>query len=136
MNRRKMMQVGIGSMFGLLLSGDKVEAKISKTDQEERTREYLDNLPEWDPKSFLEDEQSWYKEYLFTFGHERKDILDQLEKETGYALVYSPRHLVQKGHFFDLIYVKIGKRNVTRISQLWDGKGRGPNGGFLRLEDI
>lgn len=128
MNRRNMIKAGIGSVTALLV-GSKVEAKDVNRIEEERTRQYLDNLPEWD-ESLFSNEENWTKEYLFTFGY------DDMGKD-GYVLVYSPRYPVQKGHFFDLIYVKVGERNVTRIQALWKEDGhKGPNGGFLKLEDI
>jgi len=101
--------------------------------KEERTREYLNNIPLWNEELLLE-EDGEVKEYLFTGGMEREEFFDWLEKEIGYALVYSPRHLIQKGHFFDLIFVKIGDKNMTGIKELWD-VGKNDDGSFTKLPD-
>lgn len=133
MKRRDMLKSGIASLLALpLLAGKKAEAEEEAKDiQEERTRQYLDNLPTWDELwAFSEDGQ--YREYLFTAGRDRKEFLDFCEEVDGYAYVYSPRHLIQKGHFYDIIDVKIGDKNVAGISEMFH---RAPRGPFKKIPD-
>jgi len=133
MNRRDAIKTTIAGVVGSLFVGSKVKAKSIDRVEEERTREYLSNLSEWNPKELFDDEKNLTKEYLFTY---KKSILDTSGVVVDHALVYSPRHLVPRGHFFDLIWVKIGKQNLTKILPLWSKRKKGPNGGFLKLEDI
>jgi hypothetical protein len=84
---------------------------------EQRTIEYLRNLPVWDESKLFEDKDFAYKEYLFTGGYEKEDFLDTMLKEVGYVLVYTPRWIAQEeGHFFDLVTVKIGKKNIVNTT--------------------
>lgn len=117
MNRRNMLKVAAASLLAPIVVGDgKTEAKDI---EEERTRSYLDKIPIWSPYTLFDDSDCMTKEYLFVGGGcSRKGWLDAMQEELGYAVVYSPRHLIQKGHFFDMIYVKIGDKNVTAITEL------------------
>lgn len=131
MNRRDMLKgfVITGLLAPIVIGEGKVEAKDI---QEERTRQYLDKISIWSPHTLFDDDDFMTKEYLFAAdSRTRKTFLDNLQEEVGYALVYSPRHLIQKGHFFDIIYVKIGDKNVTAITELHK---RFP-GDFKRLPD-
>lgn len=123
MNRRNMIKGGLASLLTLpLLRGKKAKAEAEDI-QEERTREYLDKIPLWDEGVILHDgKDEHHKEFLFTGDRGRKEVLDCLERIHGYALVYSPRWIIQKGHFFDLIYVKIGNKNVTGIVEVFKRK--------------
>ena len=123
-----MLKKGIAGLLTLSLF---TESKaIANNIQEERTRKYLDNLPLWNEHWALS-EDGYTREYLFTGGHDRKEWLDLCE-EDGYALVYSPRGLVQQGHFYDLLWVKIGERNITGISEMYHKSKSGP---FKKIPD-
>jgi len=120
MLRRDMLK-GIFASLICMVPLKEAKAKL-KNIEEERIFEYLENIPEWSEKyiwKYWGDEEldPQNREFLFTGGHDREDVLE-LYKEEGYALVYSPRHLIQKGHFFDLIWVKIGNKTVTAIGEL------------------
>ena len=130
MNRRNMIK---GAAAHLLVSVGIGEGKVKVKDiQEERTREYLDKISIWNSYTLFDDDDCMTKEYLFVGGScTRKGWLDAVQEEMGYAAVYSPRHLIQKSHFFDIIYVKIGDRNVTAITELFK---RYP-GAFKKLPD-
>jgi hypothetical protein len=128
MKRRDMLKRGIAGLLALSLFTES-KAKANNT-QEERTRKYLDNLPIWNERmSFSED--GYTREYLFTNGYDRDEWLDLCE-EDGYALVYSPRGLIQRGHFYDILWVKIGKKNITGISELYRKSKSGP---FKKIPD-
>jgi len=101
--------------------------------KEERTRTYLDNIPLWSEEIIFEEDGD-VREYLFTGGMEREEFLDMMEKD-GYTLVYSPRHLIQKGHVFDLIFVKIGDKNITGIGEVWNVSSKNEDGSFTKLPD-
>ena len=106
----------IGSMVAVKASDTKKEIV------ETRTRTYLDKIPLWDERKIFNNvDDAHHKEFLFTAGYDRKEMLDLLESN-GFALVYSPRYIIQKGHFFDLIHVKIGNKNVTGIVEVFKRK--------------
>lgn len=93
----------------------KVDKKCVKEIKEQRTLTYIGNLPLWDESKLLQDtKDSHCKEYLFTGGLKKKDVL-KLAKEEERALIYTPKWIVQKRHFFDLIFVEVGKKNVVGI---------------------
>lgn len=120
MRRRDILRAGIASLLGVAVIG---EAKAeSKNIEEERTLQYLENIPVWNERyiwKFLGDKEldPQNREFLFTAGYDREDMLE-LYKEEGYALIYSPRWMIQKGHFFDILWVKIGEKNWTAIHEL------------------
>jgi hypothetical protein len=90
---------------------------FSKHFFEQRTMKYLRNLPVWDESKIFKDKDFGYKEYLFTGGCEKEDFLDKMAKEIDYVLVYTPRWIArEKGHFFDLVTVKIGKKNIVNTT--------------------
>jgi len=134
-SRRNILKGGLTGLLSMIITTEVVGK--SKNIIEMRTREYLNNIPEWDERSILGNiDDEHHKEFLFTGGCDRKEMLDSLEQE-GFALVYSPRHIVQKGHFFDLIKIKIGDKNITRIQELFKEEGnRDKSGNFVRLLDI
>jgi hypothetical protein len=127
MNRRNFLTnlllviPGISILPKICLAKDKLgKSKSANKVQffEQRTIEYLRNLPVWDESKIFEDKDFVYKEYLFTGGYEQESFLDKMAKEVGYVLVYTPRWIAQEGegHFFDLVIVKIGEKNIVNTT--------------------
>lgn len=138
MNRRNMLKGIIAGMIGLTTAAEASSTK--KEVVETRTRTYIDKISLWSEAQLFDekDENGEFKmpdrEYLFIGTRQatdRNELVDLFIETTGGVWIYSPRWLIQKGHFYDLIYVEIGDKNVTAITELHK---RSP-GSFKKLPD-